>query len=210
MWIHIAARTLSHHLPPYTPTNLPTTKQLPPLPFIQVVLRLTSLPLWAALSPGRRALELEAFPQLKRHWQHHEQQQAKAKAKAKVRIDSWRGFGKNKKTFDMHGPWHHQSDTPCPPLPPQHKRPLSGAAAAAPRARSRGGGRTTTTAPPTPAPPATRSPPWKAPSSPGPSTSSWPWWSRGKGGWGACTCGSSSASSSSPSTCWASSPRGAS
>lgn len=38
----------------------------------QVVLRLVSLQLWESLSPGRRMLELNAFPQLKRHWQHLE------------------------------------------------------------------------------------------------------------------------------------------
>lgn len=31
-----------------------------------------SLQLWEALTPGRRSLELNAFPQLKRHWQHLE------------------------------------------------------------------------------------------------------------------------------------------
>lgn len=40
------------------------------------VLRLAYLPLWGSLQPGRLALELRPFPQLKRHWQH-----LKAKAK---------------------------------------------------------------------------------------------------------------------------------
>lgn len=34
------------------------------------VLRLAYLPLWGSLQPGRLALELRPFPQLKRHWQH--------------------------------------------------------------------------------------------------------------------------------------------
>ncbi|CAN0199175.1 unnamed protein product, partial [Laminaria digitata] len=34
------------------------------------VLRLAYLPLWGALQPGRLALELRPYPQLKRHWQH--------------------------------------------------------------------------------------------------------------------------------------------
>jgi Intron-binding protein aquarius N-terminus len=33
-------------------------------------LKLCSLPLWAALSPARLAVELKAYPQLRRHWQH--------------------------------------------------------------------------------------------------------------------------------------------
>ena len=47
----------------------------------QVVLRLCSLRLWEALSPARRNVELEEFPQLKRHWQHL---QVKKEAAAKV------------------------------------------------------------------------------------------------------------------------------
>lgn len=34
------------------------------------VLRLVSLPLWQALSPGRLQLELHALPQLGKHWKH--------------------------------------------------------------------------------------------------------------------------------------------
>ncbi|CAN0471000.1 unnamed protein product, partial [Hapterophycus canaliculatus] len=34
------------------------------------VLRLAYLPLWGSLQPGRLALELRPFPQLKRHWLH--------------------------------------------------------------------------------------------------------------------------------------------
>jgi len=34
------------------------------------VLRLVSLPIWTALSPGRLRLELQTYPQLKRHWTH--------------------------------------------------------------------------------------------------------------------------------------------
>ncbi|KAG5175144.1 hypothetical protein JKP88DRAFT_137081, partial [Tribonema minus] len=41
-------------------------------------LRLCSLPLWAALSPGRLALELKAYPQLRRHWLHLQEQAAAA------------------------------------------------------------------------------------------------------------------------------------
>lgn len=34
------------------------------------VLRLVSLPLWQALSPGRLQLELHGLPQLGKHWKH--------------------------------------------------------------------------------------------------------------------------------------------
>ncbi len=44
----------------------------------QAALRLLSLPLWEALSPGRRQLELTAFPQLRRHWQHLQAKRAAA------------------------------------------------------------------------------------------------------------------------------------
>lgn len=49
------------------------------------VLRLASLPLWGSLQPGRLALELKAFPQLKRHYQH---------------LKVWRGHQRNRSTFD--------------------------------------------------------------------------------------------------------------
>lgn len=68
------------HPPPHTHTHTPLILTSPhhhnqqTNQTKQVVLRLSSLPLWEALSPGRRTLELEAFPQLKRHWQHHASQ----------------------------------------------------------------------------------------------------------------------------------------
>jgi len=42
------------------------------------VLRLVSLPLWQALSPGRLQLELHALPQLAKHWKHLLKKEAKA------------------------------------------------------------------------------------------------------------------------------------
>jgi hypothetical protein len=57
------------------------------------VLRLCSLPLWERLSEGRRRREFEAFPQLKRHWQHLQhakQNKDKDKdGKAKEKVRGW-------------------------------------------------------------------------------------------------------------------------
>lgn len=41
------------------------------------VLRLVSLPLWQALSPGRLQLELHGLPQLGKHWKHLLKKEAK-------------------------------------------------------------------------------------------------------------------------------------
>lgn len=68
--------SLLHSITP-TPPN-PTLALPPPPPPKSLeepvvrsnVLRLAYLPLWAALQPGRLALELRPYPQLKRHWQH--------------------------------------------------------------------------------------------------------------------------------------------
>jgi len=43
------------------------------------VLRLVSLPLWQALSPGRLQLELHALPQLGKHWKHLLKKEQKAR-----------------------------------------------------------------------------------------------------------------------------------
>jgi len=46
----------------------------------KAALKLCSLPLWERLGEARRGRELRAFPQLRRHWQHHLAKHGKHKA----------------------------------------------------------------------------------------------------------------------------------
>ena len=61
------------------------------------MLRLVSLPLWEAVSDSRRKREFEAFPQLRRHWQHLQAKKATSGAPPAEATATAKGKGKGKK-----------------------------------------------------------------------------------------------------------------